>query len=91
VVRNQSDPRVEAIEETIATAKSYERNLRLQLLNINIQAAGLEVKAPARAGAPQFPPSLGPESMDDASLYSALAASSSSAGRRRHGAFAHMV
>jgi hypothetical protein len=78
------------IEDAIATAKSYERNLRLQLLNINIQAAGLEVKAPPRGGPPPTA-AFGPESsMDDGALYSALAASSSS-GRRRHGAFAHMV
>jgi hypothetical protein len=79
IVRNQRDSRLEVIEQALTTAKTYERNLRLRLLSINIAAAGLEVKNPARG--------LQQDSIDDGSSFG----TPPSSRRGRTGAFAHMV
>ncbi len=86
MVRNQRDSRLEVIEAAVETAKSYERNLRLRLLSINIGAAGLEVKN-QKTGNKQS----GPDSMDDDVYGGMTFGSSPPSSRKGQGSFAHMV
>jgi hypothetical protein len=86
VVRNQRDSRLEVIEEAVATAKSYERKLRLRLLSVNMAAAGLEVKSPGKSGQGHF----GSDPLDDG-MYGGMSFGSASATSRKRPGFAHMV
>jgi hypothetical protein len=79
ILRNKRDSRLELIEAALETAKSYERNLRLRLLSINIAAAGLEVKNPTK-GLQQDP-------LDDGLAFG----TPPSSRRGRTGQLAHMV
>ena len=48
MIAPESDARINVIENTLKMAQTQERALRLRLHRINLQAAGLEVKAPPK-------------------------------------------
>ena len=52
LVANKKDARTEMYEQTMATAKDYERTLHLRLLRMEIVNAGLEVKSPMQKDVP---------------------------------------
>ena len=52
LVANKADARTDMYEQTMATAKDYERTLHLRLLRMEIVNAGLEVKSPLQKDMP---------------------------------------